>query len=61
MAGERTVIITTEEMEAIRTIIEYLQEDEEEDYELREPEDRDNHIWLSVQTLRDWYHGECCD
>jgi hypothetical protein len=58
----RTVQIDTEEMEAIITIIEYLTDaEEEEDYNDREPEERENHIWASVVALRNWYHGECCD
>ena len=58
---ERSVIINLKEMEAIRTIIEYLQDDEKKDYDSWEPKDRKNHIWLSVRKLRTWYHGECCD
>jgi hypothetical protein len=61
MVGERSVVITTEEMEAVRIVLEYMAEDEQDDYECREPEDRENHIWLSVKALWDWYHAECVD
>jgi hypothetical protein len=59
--GLRTVDISFKQLEAIRMVIEYLQDWEEDDYEHRGPKDRKGHIWPEVKRLRDWYHAESCD
>ena len=42
--------LTTGEIECLRKVVEYLY-DERSDYEAREPEDRENHIFKSVFVL----------
>jgi len=43
---------------AIRRLLEYSYEDEREHYEQSLPEDRKNHVFLSLEELRTWLDGE---
>ena len=43
--------ITPKELEHLRTVVNYCYDDERKDYESRDPEDREDHIFKSVFVL----------
>ena len=42
---------------AIRTLIDYLADDEREDYSQREQDERDNHIYETITQIEKWLSG----
>lgn len=49
------------ELQALKTVVEYLRENEEENYNemLENGEDAANHIYLSVKTLINYHDRNC--
>ncbi len=47
--------MTVEERQAVREVLDYLTHDEKKDFESREEDERDNHIYLHIQVLEAWY------
>jgi hypothetical protein len=47
-----------ETLEAIRSVIAYLEYDEAKDYRSRSSKERQGHIYKSVMTIRDWLKAE---
>ena len=43
--------MTPKELDHLRTVVNYLYDDEQKDYECNRPEDRENHIFKSIFVL----------